>query len=62
MHVMYFTEQPMSAYPADIGLEAGHTGADVLEQAFRSSPAAGSITSTRAITSTPRSRASKASC
>ena len=25
MHVMYFTEQPMSAYPADIGLEAGHT-------------------------------------
>src|SRR6266581_4121947 len=25
MHVMYFTEQPMSAYPSDIGLEAGHT-------------------------------------
>src|SRR5712664_3063575 len=25
MHVMYFTEQPMSAYPADIGLEVGHT-------------------------------------
>ena len=25
MHVMYFTEQPMSAYPADIGLETGHT-------------------------------------
>src|SRR6202162_1505680 len=25
MFVMYFTEQPMSAYPADIGLEAGHT-------------------------------------
>src|SRR5256885_8314728 len=25
MHVMYFAEQPMSAYPADIGLEAGHT-------------------------------------
>ena len=25
MHVMYFTEQPTSAYPADIGLEAGHT-------------------------------------
>src|SRR5881392_4340105 len=25
MHVMYFTEQPMSAYPANIGLEAGHT-------------------------------------
>ena len=25
MHVMYFTEQPMSAYPAEIGLEAGHT-------------------------------------
>src|SRR3977135_3834265 len=24
MFVMYFTEQPMSAYPADIGLEAGH--------------------------------------
>src|SRR6187551_802684 len=25
MHVMYFTEQPMSAYPADIGLDTGHT-------------------------------------
>ena len=25
MHVMYFTEQPMSAYPSDIGLETGHT-------------------------------------
>ncbi len=25
MHQMYFTEQPMSAYPADIGLETGHT-------------------------------------
>src|ERR1044071_3873421 len=25
MHVMYFTEQPMSAYPANIGLETGHT-------------------------------------
>src|ERR671930_1350205 len=25
MFVMYFTEQPMSAYPADIGLEVGHT-------------------------------------
>src|SRR3982751_5730132 len=25
MHVMYFTEQPMSAYPADEGLETGHT-------------------------------------
>jgi alkanesulfonate monooxygenase SsuD/methylene tetrahydromethanopterin reductase-like flavin-dependent oxidoreductase (luciferase family) len=25
MHLMYFTEQPMSAYPADIGLETGHT-------------------------------------
>ena len=25
MHLMYFTEQPMSAYPSDIGLEAGHT-------------------------------------
>src|SRR5256885_10284663 len=23
--LMYFAEQPMSAYPADIGLEAGHT-------------------------------------
>src|SRR5919206_2816357 len=25
MHVMYFTEQPMSAYPADKGLEFGAT-------------------------------------
>src|SRR5438309_8791809 len=25
MHVMYFTEQPMSAYPADEGLEFGAT-------------------------------------
>src|SRR3989441_2066783 len=25
MHVMYFTEQPMSTYPGDIGLEVGHT-------------------------------------
>ena len=25
MHIMYFTEQPMSAYPADKGLEFGAT-------------------------------------
>src|SRR5215470_10652005 len=25
MFVMYFTEQPMSTYPADIGLKTGHT-------------------------------------
>jgi alkanesulfonate monooxygenase SsuD/methylene tetrahydromethanopterin reductase-like flavin-dependent oxidoreductase (luciferase family) len=25
MFVMYFTEQPMSTYPADIGLDVGHT-------------------------------------
>ena len=25
MHLMYFTEQPMSAYPADEGLEFGDT-------------------------------------
>src|SRR5918994_3105393 len=25
MHIMYFTEQPMSAYPADLGLEFGAT-------------------------------------
>src|SRR5437870_12220653 len=25
MHLMYFTEQPMSAYPSDIGLATGHT-------------------------------------
>ena len=25
MHLMYFTEQPMSAYPADKGLEFGAT-------------------------------------
>jgi alkanesulfonate monooxygenase SsuD/methylene tetrahydromethanopterin reductase-like flavin-dependent oxidoreductase (luciferase family) len=25
MHLMYFTEQPMSAYPSDIGLAIGHT-------------------------------------
>ena len=25
MHLMYFTEQPMSAYPADEGLEFGAT-------------------------------------
>ena len=25
MHLMYFTEQPMSTYPDDAGLEAGHT-------------------------------------
>src|ERR1700754_1688344 len=25
MHLMYFTEQPMSAYPPDIGLATGHT-------------------------------------
>ena len=36
MHVMYFTEQPMSAYPADIGLKTGAYRADVLEQALRS--------------------------
>src|SRR5688572_23078818 len=25
MHLMYFTEQPMSAYPSDIGLDTGYT-------------------------------------
>src|ERR1700681_776720 len=25
MHLMYFTEQPMSAYPSEIGLATGHT-------------------------------------
>jgi len=25
MHLMYFTEQPMSAYPSGIGLATGHT-------------------------------------
>src|SRR5260221_11133463 len=25
MHLMYFTEQPMSTYPSDIGLATGHT-------------------------------------
>src|ERR1043166_9878490 len=25
MHLMYFTEQPMSAYPSDIGLSTGYT-------------------------------------
>ena len=35
MHLMYFTEQPMSAYPSDIGLETGAHRADVLEQVLR---------------------------
>ena len=25
MHLMYFTEQPMSAYPSQTGLDIGHT-------------------------------------
>ena len=40
MHVMYFTEQPMSAYPADIGLETGHTALMFSNKHF--DPAAGS--------------------
>ena len=40
MHVMYFTEQPMSAYPADIGLETGHTALMFSNKHY--DPAAGS--------------------
>jgi len=62
MFVMYFTEQPMSTYPADIGLDTGHTALMFSNKHF--DPVAGSrlyndIWST---TSTPKSRASKALC
>ena len=40
MHLMYFTEQPMSAYPADIGLESGDTALMFSNKYF--DPAAGS--------------------
>jgi hypothetical protein len=35
MQLMDFTEQPMSAYPAEEGLKFGGYGADVLEQILR---------------------------
>ena len=35
MHLMYFTEQPMSAYDAKAGLDFGANAADVLQQALR---------------------------
>ena len=63
MHLMYFTEQPMSAYPADEGLEVRRHRADVLEHATSTrSRAAGSTTSTSRNTSWPRRSASTASC
>ena len=34
MHLMYFTEQPMSAYPPEEGLKFGD-GVDVLQQVLR---------------------------
>src|SRR4051794_2078638 len=40
MHLMYFTEQPMSAYPSDIGLATGHTALMFSNKYF--DPAAGS--------------------
>src|SRR3954469_18737114 len=40
MHLMYFTEQPMSAYPSDIGLETGYTALMFSNKYF--DPAAGS--------------------
>ena len=36
MHLMYFTEQPMSAYPAQAGPRLRRHRADVLEQVLRS--------------------------
>src|SRR6201996_1790623 len=40
MHLMYFTEQPMSAYPSDIGLATGHTALMFSNKYF--APVAGS--------------------
>src|SRR5260370_25466834 len=40
MHLMYFTEQPMSTYPSDIGLATGHTALMFSNKYF--DPAAGS--------------------
>src|SRR5437879_7650250 len=40
MHLMYFTEQPMSAYPSDIGLATGHTALMFSNKYFE--PVAGS--------------------
>ncbi len=36
MHMMYFTEQPMSAYDAQAGLAYGATALTLLQQLFRS--------------------------
>src|SRR5215469_9744483 len=40
MHLMYFTEQPMSTYPSDIGLSTGYTALMFSNKYF--DPAAGS--------------------
>ena len=62
MHVMYFTEQPMSAYPAEIGLDFGATALMFSNKYF--DPVAGSRLYNEYLehTSTPRRWASKASC
>ena len=63
MHLMYFTEQPMSAYNPKEGLEIRRYGADVLEQVTSTATrAAASTTSILNNTSTPRRWASTASC
>ena len=55
MHLMYFTEQPMSAYPEDEGPQVRRHRAHVLQPALRSGrPAAGSTTSTSSTTGWPR--------
>jgi hypothetical protein len=58
MHLMYFTEQPMSAYPSDIGLATGHTALMFSNKYSTRSPAAGSTTNTSSITSWSTSSAS----
>ena len=62
MHLMYFTEQPMSAYDAQAGRDYGATALMFSNKHFDPSPAAASTTSTSSTTSSRKTSASTASC
>ena len=62
MQLMYFTEQPMSAYPAQDGPRFRRTALMFSNKYFDPVPAAASITNTSSITSMPKRWASTASC
>ena len=62
MHLMYFTEQPMSAYSEEAGRDFGATALMFSNKHFDPVAGAGSTTTTSSNTCWPRRSASTASC